>query len=210
MSEFIEIPVTKTSQSQKKLVYGVGINDALYMTQTMNNNKRKICPYYRYWIDMMARCYSSRFLSRRPTYKNSSVCDEWLVFSSFKKWMTSQKWEGMQLDKDIKIIGNKTYSPDTCLFVSRYINTLLLNCAASRRPFPLGVTFDKRRNVYLAKCSYKSRTINIGRFDCPKKAHLAYKKYKNKVIIEAANQPENEYIKQYLLNHAAHLLGQTL
>ena len=60
-----------------------------------------------------------------PTYKNCSVCEEWHNFQNFAKWFYDNypnddlKYE---LDKDIKVEGNKVYSPDTCLFVTKKEN----------------------------------------------------------------------------------------
>ena len=109
----------------KRLVYGVGINDADYVVQKWEtigyvNGKQKqkliwICPYYSAWKSMLKRCYSSKYQDKRPTYKGCSVSDEWLTFSVFKVWMEKQDWEGKQLDKDLLFEGNKIYSADTCV-----------------------------------------------------------------------------------------------
>ena len=81
--------------TSKKLVYGIGINDADYAVtewETIEvNGKRKKklvwgCPYYRTWKDMLRRCYSTKFQETNPTYIGCSVSDEWLTFSVFKSW----------------------------------------------------------------------------------------------------------------------------
>jgi hypothetical protein len=38
--------------------------------------------------------------------------------------MLGQDYIGKQLDKDIKIEGNKTYSPETCMFVTHRENAI--------------------------------------------------------------------------------------
>jgi len=111
---------TQTKERQmkaKKLVYGVGINDADYVTQKWEtisyvNGKQKQnlvweCHYYRTWCGMLMRCYSAKHQERNPTYKGCSVSEEWLRFSNFKSWMERQDFEGMQLDKDLLFEGNK-------------------------------------------------------------------------------------------------------
>lgn len=212
MSEntFVETPADKRSLSLRKPVFGRGINDADYKTNTIINGIKKRCPYYLVWKGMLYRCYDKTYLSRFPTYYKCEVANEWLVFSAFKKWMSSQDWQGMELDKDIKIIGNKTYNPDACLFVSSKVNKLFLSASASRGEFPIGVNFNKKRNRFKSQCRHNGRQILLGHFKNPEDASIAYKEFKNKVIIEAANQPENAYIKQYLLSHAKHLLGKAL
>ena len=49
---------------KKRLVYGVGINDADYVVQPTENGKTKMCIYYQTWKNMLRRCYSER----EPTY----------------------------------------------------------------------------------------------------------------------------------------------
>lgn len=123
----------------KRLIYGVGINDS---KSTYIEGKR--CKYYVTWKSMLQRCYSLKYKNKNPTYANCSVCDEWLTFSNFKAWMVKQNWEGKDLDKDILIEGNKIYSPETCFFISRRINTLLNVSKKRIGSLPLGVTFNKK------------------------------------------------------------------
>ena len=75
----------------KKLVYGVGINDADYVVKKFEtigyvNGKIKrklvwICPYYSAWTSMLVRCYSTKYQDRCPTYKGCSAsCDMLRLF----------------------------------------------------------------------------------------------------------------------------------
>ena len=151
---------------------------------------------------MLNRCYGKSYQSRNPNYYGCTVDKKWLSFTEFKSWMENQDWKGKQLDKDIKIIGNKIYSSETCLFVTQKINVLLINSKASRGIYPIGVSFDKTSNSFKSECMQNGKKKHLGRFDSPITAHLAYIKFKNKVIEDAANLQENEYIREYLLNHA--------
>ena len=69
MIMFQEITASKNSIANRNLVFGVGINDANYVTQPGTHNKQSKCPYYSIWKDMLKRCYSSKYLLKRPTYK---------------------------------------------------------------------------------------------------------------------------------------------
>ena len=118
----------------RKLVCGVGNNDSDYVVTKFEtivvNGKLKqkliwVCPYYRVWKGMLERCYSIKYQESQPTYIGCSVTDEWLTFSAFKNWMEKQNFEGMQLDKDLLIEGNKVYSPETCVFVSGMVNNFI-------------------------------------------------------------------------------------
>lgn len=106
----------------KKLIYGVGVNDSDYKVNPTVKGKRVKCPFYMKWRNMIARCYSSAYHKIKPSYKGCVVCSEWLSFSNFKSWMIKQDWKGKQLDKDIVKLGNKEYSPSTCVFVSNSVN----------------------------------------------------------------------------------------
>ena len=61
----------------------------------------------------------------RPSYKNVTVCDEWVILSNFIPWFNDNYVKGYALDKDIFIPNNNIYSPDTCIFVPQDLNNLL-------------------------------------------------------------------------------------
>ena len=194
---FIEKQATKNSTSNRRPVHGVGINDAGYITKSTINGKRVICPFYRKWQGMIARCYSENTQRRQPTYIGCLVCKEWLTFSNFKAWMIKQDWKGKQLDKDIIQTGNKTYSPDLCLFVSSQVNSLLLDRKEFRGDYPKGVTLCKSNGKFLSQCSVNGKAKLIGTFDTPSAANAAYIKFKSKMILSVANE-QTEPLKGYL------------
>lgn len=81
-------------------------------------------PHYKAWKNMLARCYDDNTQSKNPTYIGCSVCNEWLSFQVFSDWYLRNKPSGnYHLDKDTKVIGNKLYSPETCLFITASENT---------------------------------------------------------------------------------------
>jgi len=180
------------------IIFGVGFNDADYTTQVFSYEQGKkklewVCPYYRRWHDMLKRCYSPNCHKTQPTYKDCTMCEEWLTFSNFKKWMEAQKWEGKQLDKDILKIGNKEYGPESCVFVHRIVNTFIVDRENKRGEYPLGVYFNKRNNKFIAMCSdpFSKEQRYVGCFDCPNDAHLAWKKRKHELACKLA---DSEYV----------------
>lgn len=186
MTNFIEIPASKKSISFRKPVFGVGINDADYMVCPRINRKMLTCPHYKVWVNMLNRCYSDKYQDKRPTYKGCSTCEEWLIFSKFKYWMVKQDWQGKCLDKDLLFQGNKIYSPETCVFVTIAINSLLTDCKATRGLWPQGVGFHKRVKKFHASIRINGKLKHIGYFDSKKEAHEAYKKEKYALIKEVA------------------------
>ncbi len=182
----------------QKLVFGVGINDADYVTQKNEtigyvNGKRKlkqvwVCPYYKAWKSMLVRCYSKKYQERKPTYKGCSVSAEWHSFSNFKAWMEKQDWEGKELDKDLLFKGNKVYSAETCVFVTPLVNTFTSDRGAARGEWLIGVCWDKDRKKFMSKCSnpFTKKIEKLGRFTSEQEAHNAWIKRKLELAHELA------------------------
>ena len=185
--------------TKRTTIYGVGINDANYSVKPRisGTNKRVSCPFYLRWKEMLRRCYSEKEHLRNPTYKDCEVVDEWKYFSNFKSWMEEQSWEGKHLDKDILVPGNKTYGPDTCIFVEDKINLLLSKCDAKRGKYPLGVSPAIRGD----KTYYQSHMGRkyLGFFDNILEAHRSWQVEKSKHIKETALLQTDEVLKNALL-----------
>lgn len=135
---------------------------------------------YKLWINMLSRCFCPKYKAAKPTYKDVTCCGEWLSFGNFLEWCNKEvdykgKPDGMSLDKDLIIRGNKTYSPVACSFVPKPINNLTLSRAAARGLWPVGVTYRKRVGRFVAKLCCHGRTTGVGYFDCPQEAFQAYK-----------------------------------
>lgn len=79
-------------------------------------------PALNIWRHMLYRCYAEKAKHTHPTYDDCTVCDEWHNFTNFYYWYKENFIEGYHLDKDIKVSGNKVYSPETCMFVSHIEN----------------------------------------------------------------------------------------
>lgn len=193
-----------------KLVYGVGVNDADY---SIGGSTR--CPYYARWKHMLARCYCPKFQECNPAYKGCSVCDEWLLFSNFKKWMMAQDWQGKHLDKDLIKEGNKIYYPGACTFVDPHINTLLGDCKSARGDHPVGVSFRKDLGMYQAHCSNgktgkDSARINIGTYDTEDEARKAYLTVKSHIIFSAAREQSDSRVAHTLNVRAKKMLIEAL
>jgi hypothetical protein len=172
---------------KRKKLYGVAIND---YCDSISKHGRKIISYS-VWKHMITRCYSNR--ADYSSYKDCSVCEDWLTFSNFKKWFDDNYVDGYHLDKDILIKGNKVYSPDTCCFVPSQINTLITKHDATRGVLPIGVTTTTNRNAkYRATLRKFGGYVSLGCFDTPEEAFAAYKTAKEEHIKEVATKHFNE------------------
>ena len=147
---------------------------------------------YKYWENMIRRCYYEEQLKKNETYIECIVCEEWLCFDNFLKWFEENYYnvfnERMNLDKDILFKGNKIYSPQTCIFVPQRINTLFVKKDKNRGDLPIGVFWDEERQNYKATWresdskSKSKRFINlIDAFNC-------YKINKERVIKQVADE----------------------
>lgn len=165
----------------RKLNYGVGVYD--YHKSISHNSKEYVS--YKKWNAMLERCYSEKLHLKHPTYIGCSVCDDWLVYSNFKRWFDENYIEGYHLDKDILCKGNKIYSPDTCCFVPHEINTLIIKSDAKRGDFPIGVTMHNGVS-YLAQTTFGRKHITIGIYHSVGDAFNAYKAFKENYIKEVA------------------------
>lgn len=196
----------------KKLIYGVGINDADYVVQIFEtigyaDGKRKrklvwVCPYYQAWVNMLARCYSAKYQERRPTYKGCTVSEDWLTFSNFKGWMKEQNFEGMHLDKDLLFEGNKIYSPETCVFVSPLVNTFFSDRGAARGEWLIGVRWHKRDEKFVAQCGnpFTKKQEHLGYFTYEQQAHNAWRKRKLELARLLAAEQEDPRISKALID----------
>ena len=176
-----------------KLVYGVGVNDLDYRTQvkeyvTKDGGERILnpiflCKYYEVWKNMLKRCYSNKYLESKPSYIGTSVCNDWLSATAFKKWMEQQDWSGKCLDKDIIVPKSKLYSPETCAFVLNETNTFVTASDASRGGCPIGVSLDKPTGKYRAKCRnpFTGKQESLGYYSTPEEAHEAWRKHKHEL-----------------------------
>lgn len=169
-------PCLKSVAFRKKL-YGIGVNDADYMVKSAGllSGERYACPAYQSWKDMIVRSCSSNYKQKKPTYRDVTVCDEWKFFSEYLKWWIDNQVDGWHLDKDI--IGNGTiYSPDTCIFVPRWLNIMMSGSESSRGPSLIGCHMHKQHGKYLARYHHPRKgRIHIGYFLDEKEASDAWR-----------------------------------
>lgn len=178
-----------------KSLYGVGF----YGGEIPKSSTDKDYKCYNTWHGMIERCYSNKYVEKRRTYLDCYVCEEWHNYQNFKKWFDKNiielkdKNERICLDKDILHKGNKCYSPENCCFVPNEINVLFTKTDKNRGDCPIGVTYNKRLQKYIAQCSEKigrekKQQKHLGVFNSTQEAFLAYKKYKESYIKKVADK----------------------
>ena len=189
-------------RKRNKLIYGVGVNDSDYPVYSTVAGKVMRCPFYSRWMGMLERAYSIKHHEKSPTYKGCSVHPDWLRFSTFKSWMETQDWEGMHLDKDIIVEGNKVYSPETCVFVTRETNAFVLENASRRGDLPVGVYLKKdrpRQSPYNAQVSVNGKRKLLGDYATPEEAHQAWRVAKHELAIQLASEQNDKRVSEALI-----------
>lgn len=144
------------------------------------------------WNSINLRCkVGGAFQKKRPTYIGTT--NGFSNFQEFAEWCQDQygylnKEENGKywaIDKDLTEYGNLVYSPDKCLFVPNWINTLLTASDAARGEWPLGVCWHKQHKKFIALCRDGKRGQHLGYFKDPFEAHIAWQKAKIKVMEDA-------------------------
>lgn len=202
---FSNLIIEKLMQHRK--IFGIGINDADYVVQIKqtvtgqgeNRVRREIwiCPFYRKWKAMMNRCYGTR----SKGYEKCTVCEDWLLFSNFKRWMETQDWEGQDLDKDLFSDGSSMYSPNTCTFIPEAVNAFMAgDKAVEGRELPVGVHWCKREGKFVAQIKFLGKRKFLGYFSSPAEAEEAYRQKKWEAAQELSKLLSGE-VKEKFLNH---------
>ena len=191
----------------------------------IKNGRKNHLSIYQTWQNMAERTTDPKFQARRPTYKGTWVCEEWKLFSNFLNWcLENGHRKGLQLDKDIVDIGNKCYSPHTCVFVSGALNNLLAYKKSVNSVLPIGVYYQgfntegyKLKKPYGVQAGINGKKKHFGEYATPEEAGLVYGREKSKIIIHKANNLTEEdcslvhrkKIRLALKNHAKFLKEET-
>lgn len=173
-------------------VYGIGyIGEGEYKVGENNKHTR----FYRTWYNMLNRCYNEKLHKKRPSYIDCKVDEEWLCFQNFAKWDEGNYYEiegeTMCLDKDILVKGNKIYSPQTCIYVPKTINSLFVKRDNDRGESVIGTS--PINGKYQVKCCLinpvtgESKRKHLGYYETQEKGFEVYKYYKERNIKEIAD-----------------------
>jgi len=186
---------------KSKLVFGVGIYEEGEYKSYENG---KLTKAYNAWNGILRRCYNPKYQSKRPTYIDCSICSEWLDFQVFAKWFEESypnDGEQYQLDKDLKLIGNRVYSPEACLFVPQIVNSFTTDCGRARGEYMIGVDWHKQGKKFRSLCGnpLTKKREHLGLFADELSAHLAWRKRKSELVYQLAMEQSNPEVRDALL-----------
>ena len=201
-SEYLRknFPTNNLSGIRRSLVRGVGLNDADYIIKHKTKGRQLDCPAYHAWRLMLCRAHNEKFHAKHETYKDVLVCDEWLIFSNFRKWFIYNHVDGYQLDKDLLSEKSvKIYSPETCIYVPAWINTFITDSKASRGKYKIGTYWRKDKNKFAAECRHPMKHGGkfIGYFDSEDDAYEAWLNRKLEIAFELKPEMDKIDIRIY-------------
>lgn len=194
---------------ESKVIYGWGINDVPYHVNVVQyvKGERKIlwtCPYYMDWKSMIQRCHSEKYQQNKPTYIGCTICEEWKHLSNFIKWVDSQpnrNWQNCSLDKDFLVEGNKHYSPETCVYIPRTLNSFTVRSEKFKGDYMLGVSIsDSIKSPYQVKCSnpFSNKNQYLGIFETELEAHKAWQVKKHEHALRLADEQSDPRVAKVL------------
>ena len=93
-------------------------------------------------------------------------------------------------------IGNKTYSPETCVFVPQRINTLFIKGKGRGGQLPMGVSYDKTRKNFRVLLNIDRKIKTFSRYKTKEEAFLVYKQAKEKYIKQVADEYKDKIPKR--------------
>lgn len=138
---------------------------------------------YATWSSMIRRCYAPENDIIGRAYADCSVCPEWHNFQVFAEWCQTQPemlHSNSSLDKDIRVRGNRVYSPAGCSFVPLDINIAV----TGKKHFnTTGLTgIHATPEGFAAEVTLCGTGMRIGTFATKELAHFMYCSIKNAYI----------------------------
>lgn len=140
-----------------------------------------------YWSacnNMTSRCYNEHFHEIRPEYIGCQMCPEWRESrENIVQWIYENMYvipgETMSIDKDLKIPGNKIYSPETCIILPVPINTFFTpERNKKERDLPPGVYQQKASDRFFTLWRKEDGSKEYHAYVAAEEAREAYLSHK--------------------------------
>jgi hypothetical protein len=146
---------------------------------------------YQRWSGIFYRIFLSKDTNNLSSYHDCRVDDRWCNFQSFAEWYYSQYThpdEIYDIDKDLKVRGNRVYGPDTCLLIPESLNVLI----ASDKANPLAQGISIRHNKFRARVTIDGVRKTLGNYNSVEDAVAAYRSGRTEAIMSRSNKLHSE------------------
>jgi len=136
---------------------------------------------YNHWSSLIRRSYDPKYHEKKPTYKDVTVCEEWHNFQNFAEWFDKNYIEGYDLDKDLLSGNKKVYSPETCIYIPKHLNSFMTNVRSDNTSGETGVSWSNAANKWAARINFDGKNKNLGVFVNKHDASDVYKAERRKL-----------------------------
>jgi len=148
------------------------------------------------WKGMIKRSFSKLELKHKIAQRSNEVSEDFKCLVNFLKFYDENAYyigEELALDKDLlSLKGRRLYSSETCCLLPDRLNNLINVTHAKQSSEPTGVC--KRENgQFGAKVLIDKKPVNLGTFDTPEEAFLAYKTAKEAYVKQVADEYKEKY-----------------
>lgn len=152
------------------------------------------------WKNMIQRCYNKKVHKLKPYYMDKNVCVEWQNYQNFKIWFDAHYIPGakVDLDKDLLCKESNMYSPETCSFLTHYINTVF-----EERGIKSSIVKDDN-DKYAVSFAILNKKIDLGIYDTEELAQQGLIDGKTKYIKELAESCKGkvqDYVYEAMLRY---------
>lgn len=167
---------------------------------------------YKTWIHMLNRVHE-----QKGPYKGAKVCQDWLCFQKFAKWVfeddNSNFHRGYQLDKDLKryITNNdKVYCPENCVFLPERLNKFFSGLERRKSDNPKMIHFGgsyisiPQHNKILANIDYYRKYLLICIADAYYSKNMITSNVRDilydvsNILYDVTNKEINKYVPKYM------------
>ena len=152
------------------------------------------------WKNMIQRCYNNKVHELKPYYADKDVCIEWQNYQNFKIWFDVHYIPGtkVDLDKDLLCKESNMYSPETCAFMTHFLNTVFEDRGIERN------IQQNDEGTYTVSMNILNKKVNIGVFNSEEEARTGFVDGKIDYICELAEKSKGkvpDYVYEGMLNY---------
>ena len=153
------------------------------------------------WKNMIQRCYNDKVHQLKPYYIGKNVCIEWQNYQNFKIWFDAHYIPGIKadLDKDLLCKESNMYSPETCVFMTHFLNTVF----EDRRGIKSNI-IQNDDGTYSVSMNVLSKRIDLGVFDSEEEALRGFIDGRADYICNLAEKCKGkvpDYVYEGMLNY---------
>ena len=186
---------------KRSLIYGIGVNDL-----SIVNNKDH---FYDTWFNVVKKCNNQSYKVKCQYFQDSFLSNDWVKFSSFKKWMLRQEWSNRIINHRIIDPYNNEFSSDKCCFIPKEL-TYLFRERHNPKPngMPYGI-FKTPENKFMIRFYYKGESLYLGIYESFIQAQILCKTFRIEEMKKTLPLFNEKRIKDGI-NYHIHLLDEEI